>query len=136
MYSDQNGYFKYFLNGEGQKFYSLQELIDSNRKYLQWEYSNETIDLIGQNKLIYIKTGKNYDNGDEWDFQKEEITNENSEYVKNHAKDLNGEWSESWTRKRKERWAKKQGFRIGPDGIKTNEWNEQWYKKVKKLSKK
>ena len=136
MYSDQNGYYKYFLNVEGQKFYSLQELIDNNRKYLQWEYSNETVDLIGQSKLIYIKKGTDYDNGDEWDFQKEEITSENSEYVKNHAKDLHGEWSESWTRKREERWAKKSGFRIGDDGAKTNEWNEQWYKKVKALSKK
>lgn len=131
MYTDQNGYFKHYQDGENLKYHSLQELIDANKKFLEWEYTNSTIDLIGQHKTISIKKGVDYQSAQDWHFEKHFNTQDKSEVVKNRAKDLDGEWKETWTKKLRERWAHKEGYRNNADGNKTNEWTEKWYKKVK-----
>lgn len=131
MHTDPTGYFKHYQDSEGLKYHSLQELIDANKKFLDWEYTNSTIDLIGKHKTISIKKGIDYANEQDWHFEKHLDASDKSEVVTNRAKDLDGEWKETWTKKLRERWANKEGYRNNADGHKSNEWTEKWYKKVK-----
>lgn len=97
---------------------------------MEYEFSNITIDEVGRHKLIFLRQGKDYINDAEWDNSKIINGEDNSKVVKNKAKDASGQWTEEWSNKNLERWAKKQGKRGA------HEWHEQWYKKVKCLSKK
>jgi hypothetical protein len=43
--TDDKGYFKAF-DDNGAEFKSLQELVDSNKSFIEWRYENITIDDI------------------------------------------------------------------------------------------
>lgn len=130
LVTDEQGYYMHFVDEEGNKFNSLQDLIESFKQNLEYEYKNITIDEIGNNKIIFIRKGRDFINDSEWDNSKEVNKKDSYTVVKNLAKDSGGEWTETWTNKSRERWTKKEGKRGGQS------WNEQWYKKIKNIKKK
>lgn len=110
---DEQGYFKHFIDDEGVKYKSLQDLVENFKQNLEYEFKNLTIDEIGNNKLVFIRKGKDYINDSEWDNIKTVDGNDGSQVVKNLAKDSGGQWTEEWSNKNLERWAKKEGKRGG-----------------------
>ena len=77
-----------------------------------------TIDEIGNNKILFIRKGRDFIQDTEWDNTKEVNKKDSYTLVKNLAKDSGGEWTETWTNKSRERWTKKEGKRGGQS------WNE------------
>lgn len=130
MVCDEKGYFKYFQDSAtGTKYHSLAKLVESNKALVEWEYSDQTVDLIGQDKMISVKRGQDNHTKKSWRFEKEWYHSDCSEIVHNQGKDAQGEWDEHWTKKANESWATKHGFIVAADGTKINEWSEKWYQK-------
>ena len=128
--TDHEGYFQKFEDCEGRLFSDLKSLVEENKQYLAWEYTNTTVEDIGKAKITYTRIGTDFINGDRWENTKKYFKNDHSEEVVNKATDATGEWLETWKKRNLERWAKKEGKRG------SHVWKEQWYKKVKKLSRK
>jgi len=103
----------HFVDEDNNKYKSLQDLIENFKEYLEYEHKDITIDEIGNNKILFIRKGRDFINDNEWDNTKE--VNKKDEYtlVKNLARDSGGEWTETWTNKSRERWTKKEGKRGG-----------------------
>ena len=130
LVTDEEGFYMHFLDEKGIKFSSLQDLLESYKQNLEYEYKNITIDEIGKNKVVFVRKGRDFINDREWDNVKEVNRNDGYTLVKNLARDSGGEWTETWTNKARERWTKKEGKRGG------QQWNESWYKKIKNIKKK
>lgn len=129
--TDENGFFKAFVDESDGKFESLKVLIENTEgTFLCWEYTNQTLEDLCAGKVSYSKKGKDYVNGDEWSNLKNFDYNADEEYVANYAKDAGGDWQETWKKVKLERWCQKTGKRGA------HQWNEKWYKKIKALSKK
>ena len=62
-------------------------------------------------KVYHKREGHDYLNGAEWENTKVFNKQDKSEEVLNKAKDKNGAWSETYSKKGKERWSSKEGFR-------------------------
>jgi len=80
-------------------------LIKAYKPFLEYEYRNTTVNLIGQNKTIITRSGADYIGEAEWYNTKNIDLSDNSIVVKNWAKDVGGEWTEEWSNKGLERWA-------------------------------
>lgn len=128
--TDDQGYFVSFEDIEGNTYENLKSLIEANKLCLSWQYTNTTVDDVATGQIVYTRVGKDFISQKEWDNTKIYNKTDKSEEVKNNAKDAAGEWFETWSKKKLERWATKEGER-GP-----HSWKEEWYKKVKALSKK
>jgi hypothetical protein len=57
----------HFVDNEGVKYKSLQDLLESFKQNLEYEYKNLTIDEVGKNKLVFIRKGRDFVNDNEWD---------------------------------------------------------------------
>ena len=128
--TNEDGYLQAFVDQEGNRYLSLKEIMEKESKYLSWEYNNETIEDLSSGIMTMTKKGKDYINGEEWENKKTFNHKQEREDVQNFAKDLEGEWTETWKKLKLERWCEKKGQRG------SQAWNEKWYKKVFELSKK
>lgn len=117
LLTNAEGYFQQFKDGAGNSFDSLQAMLEAKKEFLAWEYKNTTTETIeGDDKterIYHRREGHDFVSGEEWENTKRFTKHDNSEEVVNRAKDASGEWSESYSQHRRERWSKKEGRRGG-----------------------
>jgi len=92
-------------------------MLEAKKEFLAWEYKNTTTETIeGDDKterIYHRREGHDFVSGEEWENTKRFTKHDNSEEVVNRAKDASGEWSESYSQHRRERWSKKEARRGG-----------------------
>lgn len=128
--TDDNKFFKCFIDEVGNKYHSLKELIENSEGFLCFTYQNETIENLPEDLVTMTKKGEDLNNGEKWDNLRIVNKKEDTENVTNSASSPEGEWTENWKRVGLERWVEKSGKK---DRM---QWNEKWYKRVFGLSKK
>ena len=55
--TDQNGYFKAFVDEDGNRYLSLKEMMEKEKRYLCWEYENITTEDLTTGILTLTKKG-------------------------------------------------------------------------------